>query len=95
MKKSCTVSSRGNSREFEKNASNQGKIGEFVWPKGESGRFTQACGEERMSIRGEGRPLYACVIIVHTSVHTIRTTVEPVLGDHSSWATTITSTDRF
>ena len=49
MKKSFTVSSQGNSREFEKNASNQGKIGEFVWPKGESGRFTQACGEERMS----------------------------------------------
>ena len=36
--------------------------------------FTQAYGEERMPVRGERRPLHAC-LIVHSSVHTIHTGV--------------------
>ena len=38
-------------------------------------RFTQAWGEERMAIRGEGMLLHAC-IIVHSSIH-IGCTIHP------------------
>ena len=82
-KKSSTFSSQGNIRQFEKNASNQGKIREFDWPKRESDlsvidsfsnvMFTQACDEERIAVREEGRLLYACMHSATIPVRCYRT----------------------
>ena len=56
LEKVILFSSEGKIMEFEKNASNQKKIREFVWPKSDQSvrdsfaniTFTQPHGEERM-----------------------------------------------
>ena len=52
--------------------------------------FTQAYGEERMTVKGEGRSLQPCVI-VHTSVHIIHTYVTSVFSFTMFTATTVLS----
>ena len=56
--------------------------------------YTQACGEDRMTVKGEGRPLQPCVIVhtsTITSVHIIHTYVTSVFSFTMFTATTVLS----
>ena len=67
-------------REFEKKSSNQGTISEFGWPGRDSGQskiFFPHMHMERMTVRGEGRPLHAW-FIVHNSVFNVTMFVNSV-----------------